>query len=150
MQGKFKTATLIAGLMTLASVASMAQNQPSAPRQGQGQGQGQQQGQQQATQQRQMERSTDQNRTAEHDRLQQREQDRTKTHAASAQAGNGAAGGKGIYGGNLMTEQERNQYRERLGSMKTDQERNAFMAQHQEVMQKRSKERNVPIAVTPE
>jgi len=146
MQGKFKTATLIAGLMTLASVASMAQNQPSAPRQGQGQGQ--QQGQQQATQQRQMERSTDQNRTAEHDRLQQREQDRTKTHAASAQAGNGAAGGKGIYGGNLMTEQERNQYRERLGSMKTDQERNAFMAQHQETMQKRSKERNVPIEVT--
>ena len=148
MQGKFKTATLVAGLMTLASVASMAQNQPSAPRQGQGQGQ--QQGQQQATQQRQMERSTDQNRTAEHDRLQQREQDRTKTHAASAQAGNGAAGGKGIYGGNLMTEQERNQYRERLGSMKTDQERNAFMAQHQEVMQKRSKERNVPIEVTAE
>ena len=146
MQGKFKTATLIAGLMTLASVASMAQNQPSAPRQGQGQGQ--QQGQQQATQQRQMERSTDQNRTAEHDRLQQREQDRTKTHAASAQAGNGAAGGKGIYGGNLMTEQERNQYREHLGSMKTDQERNAFMAQHQETMQKRSKERNVPIEVT--
>ena len=97
-----------------------------------------------------MERSTDQNRTAEHDRLQQREQDRTKTHAASAQAGNGAAGGKGIYGGNLMTEQERNQYRERLGSMKTDQERNAFMAQHQEVMQKRSKERNVPIEVPPE
>jgi len=146
MQGKFKTATLVAGLMTLASVASMAQNQPSAPRQGQGQGQ--QQGQQQATQQRQMERSTDQNRTAEHDRLQQREQDRTRTHAASAQAGNGAAGGKGIYGGNLMTEQERNQYRERLGSMKTEQERNAFMAQHQEVMQKRSKEKNVPIEVT--
>jgi hypothetical protein len=149
MQAKFKTATLVAGLMTLIAATSMAQNQPGTPRQGQGQGQGQgQQGQ--ATQQRQMERSTDQNRTAEHDRLQQREQDRTKTHAASAQAGNGAAGGKGIYGGNLMTEQERNQYRERLGSMKTDQERNAFMAQHQEVMQKRSKERNVPIAVTPE
>ena len=148
MQGKFKTATLVAGLMTLASVVSMAQNQPSTPRQGQNQGQ--QQGQQQATQQRQMERSTDQNRTAEHDRLQQREQDRTKAHAASAQAGNGAAAGKGIYGGNLMTEQERNQYRERLGSMTTEQERNAFMAQHQEVMQKRSKERNVPIEVTPE
>ena len=144
MQGKFTTATLVAGLLTLASVASMAQNQPSTPRQGQGQGQGQQQ----ATQQRQMERATDQNRTAEHDRLQQRERDRTKTHAASTQAGNGAAGGKGIYGGNLMTEQERNQYRERLGSMKTEQERNAFMAQHQEVMQKRSKAKNVPIEVT--
>ena len=47
-----------------------------------------------------------------------------------------------------MTEQERNQYRERLGSMKTEQERNAFMTRHKETMQKRSKERNVPIEVT--
>jgi multidrug efflux pump subunit AcrB len=144
MQGKFKTATLVAGLMTLIAATAMAQNQPGTPRQGQGQGQAQQQ----ATQQRQMERSTDQNRAAEHARLQQRDQDRTQTHTAAAQSGNGSAGGKGIYGGNLMTEQERNQYRERLGAMKTEQERNAFMAQHQETMQKRSKERNVPIEVT--
>jgi hypothetical protein len=97
-----------------------------------------------------MERSTDQNRAAAHDRLQQREQYRTRSHAASAQAGNGAASGQGIYGGNLMTEQERNQYRKRLGSLETEQERNAFIAQHQEEMQKRSKERNVPIEVTAE
>ena len=146
MQGKLKIATLVAALMTLTAATSLAQNAPSTPRQGQGQGQGQPQ----STQQRQMERSTDQNRAAEHDRLQQREQDRTRTHAASAQAGDGAAKGQGIYGGNLMTEQERNQYRNRLGSLETEQERNAFMAQHQEAMQKRSKERNVPIEVTAE
>ena len=52
MQGKFKTATLVAGLMTFASVVSMAQNQPSTPRQGQNQGQGQQQSEQQRQQQR--------------------------------------------------------------------------------------------------
>ena len=148
MQGKFRIATLVAAVMTLATATSIAQNQPSTPRQGQGQGQGQ--GQPQSTQQRQMERSTDQNRAAEHDRLQQREQDRTKSHATSPQAGNGEAKGQGIYGGNLMTEQERNQYRKRLGSLETEQERNAFMAQHQEAMQKRSKERNVPIEVTAE
>jgi Tfp pilus assembly protein FimT len=146
MQGKFRIAALVAALMTLATTSAIAQNQPTAPRQGQGQGQGQPQ----STQQRQMERSTDQNRAAEHDRLQQREQDRTRSHATSAQASNGKAGGQGIYGGNLMTEQERNQYRERLGSLETEQERNAFMAQHQEAMQKRSKERNVPIEVTAE
>jgi hypothetical protein len=145
MQAKFKTATLVAGLMTMIAATSMAQNQSGTPRQGQGQGQGQQG---QATQQRQMERSTDQNRTAEHDRLQQREQDRTRAHATSTPAGNAAGGDKGIYGGNLMTEQERKQYREHLGKMETEQERNAFMAQHQEAMQKRSKERNVPIEVT--
>ncbi len=144
MQGRFRTATLVAGLMTLVAATAMAQNQPGTPRQGQGQGQGQQQ----ATQQRQMERSTDQNRTAEHARLQQRDQDRIQSQATAVQSSNGAAGGKGIYGGNLMTEQERNQYRERLGSMKTDQERNAFMTRHKETMQKRSKERNVPIEVT--
>jgi len=145
MQAKFNTATLVAGLMTMIAATSMAQNQSGTPRQGQGQGQGQQG---QATQQRQMERSTDQNRTAEHDRLQQREQDRTRAHATSTPAGNATAGDKGIYGGNLMTEQERKQYREHLGKMETEQERNAFMAQHQETMQKRSKERNVPIEVT--
>jgi len=145
MQAKFNTATLVAGLMTMIAATSMAQNQSGTPRQGQGQGQGQQG---QATQQRQMERSTDQNRTAEHDRLQQREQDRTRAHATSTPAGNAAGGDKGIYGGNLMTEQERKQYREHLGKMETEQERNAFMAQHQEAMQKRSKERNVPIEVT--
>ena len=70
---------------------------------------------------------------------------RLRLRQATAQAG-----GQGIYGGNLLTEQERNRYRERLGSLKTEQERNAFMAQHQEAMQKRSKERNVPIEVTAE
>jgi Tfp pilus assembly protein FimT len=146
MQGKYRIASLVAALMTLAATSAVAQNQPTTPRQGQGQGQGQPQ----STQQRQMERSTDQNRAAEHNRLQQREQDRTRSDAASAQVGNGKAGEQRIYGGNLMTEQERNQYRERLGSLETEQERNAFMAQHQEAMQKRSKERNVPIEVTAE
>jgi hypothetical protein len=93
-----------------------------------------------------MERSASQDAPMEHERLQQRERDRTQVHATSKAAGGAAAAG--IYGGNLMTQQERNEYRERLQSMNGEQERDAFMAQHQQEMQQRSKERNMPIEVT--
>ena len=95
-----------------------------------------------------MERSTSQDAVTEHERLQQRERDRTQKHVSSGTAAGAAATAGGIYGGNLMTEQERNAYRERLQSMKTEQERDAFMAQHRQQMQQRSQERNVPIEVT--
>ena len=95
-----------------------------------------------------MERSTSQDAVTEHDRLQQRERDRTQKQTSSARTAGAAATAGGIYGGNLMTEQERNEYRERLHSMNTEQERDAFTAQHRQQMQQRSKERNVPIEVT--
>ena len=95
-----------------------------------------------------MERSTSQDAVTEHQRLQQRERDRTQKHVSSSAAAGAAATAGGIYGGNLMTEQERNEYRERLQSMKTEPERDAYMAQHRQQMQQRSKERNVPIEVT--
>ena len=50
-----------------------------------------------------------------------------------------------IYGHDLMTEQERNEYRERLRAMNTEEERNAFRAQHHEEMKKRARERNMEI-----
>jgi hypothetical protein len=95
-----------------------------------------------------MERSTSQDAVTEHERLQQRDRDRTQKHTSAATTAGAAATAGGIYGGNLMTEQERNEYRERLQSMKTEQERDAYMAQHRQEMQQRSKERNVPIEVT--
>jgi hypothetical protein len=61
-----------------------------------------------------------------------------------------AGAGKGIYGGNLMTEQERNRYREQVGALGTDEERAAFEARHREQMQQRSRERNVPAEITDE
>jgi len=44
-----------------------------------------------------------------------------------------------IYGGELMTVQERNQYREQLRHMSSDEEREKFQARHQEQMNLRAK-----------
>ena len=44
-----------------------------------------------------------------------------------------------IYGGELMTVQERNQYREQLRHMDTDEEREQFQARHREQMNVRAK-----------
>lgn len=46
--------------------------------------------------------------------------------------------GKGIYGGAAMTVEERNQYREQLRMIDSDEERLQFMAQHREEMQMRA------------
>ena len=51
-----------------------------------------------------------------------------------------------IYGGQMMTEQERNQYREQLRLIGDDeQKRTQFMAQHREEMQKRAKAKGVKL-----
>ena len=44
-----------------------------------------------------------------------------------------------IYGGELMTVQERNEYREQLRNMDSDEEREKFQAQHHEQMNLRAK-----------
>jgi hypothetical protein len=44
-----------------------------------------------------------------------------------------------IYGGELMTVQERNEYREQLRHMDSDEERDKFQAQHHEQMNLRAK-----------
>jgi hypothetical protein len=54
-----------------------------------------------------------------------------------------------IYGRQLMTEQERNEYREQMQNMKTEQEREAFRSQHHEEMKKRAKERGVTLPEEP-
>ncbi len=44
-----------------------------------------------------------------------------------------------IYGGELMTVQERNKYREQLRQMGSEEEREKFQAQHREQMELRAK-----------
>lgn len=44
-----------------------------------------------------------------------------------------------IYGGELMTVQERNQYREQLRHMDSDEDREKFQARHREQMEQRAK-----------
>jgi hypothetical protein len=140
-------ATLSATGMALLSAAVFAQNRPQVQPAGAGSGQQTQQMQQsqqmQQQQKRQVERAMNQGQTMDHDRLQTRE--RTQAQAAPSSA---KAAGNGIYGGNLMTLEERNQYREQLGKLQTDQERNEFKARHSEQMNLRARERGVEAVVT--
>lgn len=54
-----------------------------------------------------------------------------------------------IYGSQLMTEQERNAYRERMRKATTEQERERIRAEHHERMQARAKERGVTLPAVP-
>jgi hypothetical protein len=50
-----------------------------------------------------------------------------------------------IYGGNVMTVQERNEHREQLRQIESDQERAQLIAQHREEMQARAMQRGVEL-----
>jgi len=78
------------------------------------------------------------------DRDRRRDQDRI--HAPD----NAGSGQNGIYGGQLMSVQERNQYREQLRLTESDpQARTKFMAQHKEKMQQRAKAKGVELKDPP-
>jgi hypothetical protein len=79
-----------------------------------------------------------------HDRSRTQTQSRDRIHVQQQAQAKQA----GIYGGNLMSAEERNQYRAELGKMTTDQQRNEYVERHREQMQARAKERGVPAAVT--
>ena len=146
MKGKTILASLAATAFVFASGAVYAQGQQGGGQQGGGQqGSGQQQMQQQ--QQRQAERAMSQDRAMDQQRMQTRERTQDREQAQTqAQASKGA--GEGIYGGNLMTVQERNQYRAELGALKTDEERLEYKARHREQMELRARERGIDPQVT--
>lgn len=54
-----------------------------------------------------------------------------------------------IYGGQLMTRQERNEYRARMRAAKTAEEREKIRAEHHERMKVRAKERGVTLPDEP-
>ena len=79
------------------------------------------------------------------DREQTRDQDRA--HAPDK----APVGEKGIYGGKLMSEQERSTYREQLRLTESDSKARArFLAQHKAEMQKRAKTRGMTLNDPPE
>jgi hypothetical protein len=93
-------------------------------------------------------RDFDRDRLRDRDRLQDkayqrdRLRDQDRVHAPDA----AAQGGKKIYGAELMSEQERNQYREQLRLIGQDPEkRTQFLAQHKEKMQKRAKVQGIDL-----
>ncbi|MGB5208900.1 MAG: hypothetical protein WBP60_00125, partial [Gammaproteobacteria bacterium] len=69
--------------------------------------------------------------------LQQRDQvrDQERVHQPTE-----AAGGSAMYGAEIMTEQERNRYQERLQLAGTDAEKTRLKAEHQTMMQNRAKQ----------
>jgi hypothetical protein len=79
-----------------------------------------------------------------HDPAYQRDQVRDQDRINAPEA---APQGEGkIYGAELMSEQERNQYREQLRLIDQDPEKMAqFQAQHKEEMQKRAKVKGVDL-----
>lgn len=54
-----------------------------------------------------------------------------------------------IYGSQLMTQQERNEYRTRMQAAKTAEERERIRNEHHKLMQKRAKERGVTLPDEP-
>lgn len=54
-----------------------------------------------------------------------------------------------IYGSQLMTQQERNEYRTKMRSLRTAQERERFRLEHHERMQERARERGVTLPDMP-
>ena len=149
-----KVSTILASLAATVCVSASGtalaqQGQPGGGQQGGGQQGGGQQQMQQQQQQRQAERAMSQDQVMDQDRLQSRERARTQDRdPAQAQTHATQGAGGGIYGGNLMTTQERNQYRAELGALKTEQERKEYEARHREQMQLRAKERGIEPEVT--
>jgi hypothetical protein len=97
------------------------------------------------TQQMDRDRDFDRDRIQDRDRLDQdqdRDQDRDqdqvrdRTHLQDPSAIKDAE----IYGSDLMSEEERNQYRKQLQNMKTVEERNQYQAQHEKMMQERAQQ----------
>ena len=88
----------------------------------------------------------DRDRLRDRDRLTNPSRDRDRTQDRTHAPDNAGLGGNGIYGGEMMSEQERNQYREQLRLTESDpQAREEFMAQHQDKIQKRARAKGVDI-----
>ena len=133
---------LIAAVLVLVPLTGAAQ--------GHGQGSGQERGGDYARERAQVERTHsdfDRDRMHDRDQARQHSQDRDRVHdPAHAQPED-----RPIYGQQMMSVQERNQYREQLRVLGEDTEEGTrFQAQHREQMQVRAKEQGVNLDDTPE
>ena len=54
-----------------------------------------------------------------------------------------------VYGWQLMSQQERNEYHEKMRNMKTNEERERFRMEHHEMMRKRAEERGMKLPDKP-
>lgn len=136
MKTQMTISLLAAAALAFASMAAAAQG----PRQGQGA---------QAQDRAQVERGQkdfDRDRMRDRDRItspaRDRDRDQDRTHVPD----NAQLGESRMYGSELMSVEERNQYREQLRLTESDPKaRTEFMAQHREKMQARAKQQGVKI-----
>lgn len=137
--------TLFAVTLLLVPLATMAQGQQ------RGGGRDQQQSQQRAQVERGQrdmgDRLRDRGRITEpaHDRDRDRVQDRTHAPDEAQQAQHQVQAENQIYGYELMSEEERNQYRQRIRNAENRQEAEQIEAQHRHEMQVRAKNKGVQI-----
>ena len=84
------------------------------------------------------------------DRAQSPAQDRDRVQDRTHAPDNAGSGNQGIYGHELMSVEEQNQYREQLRLVESDpQQQQRFQAQHQEKMQVRAREQGVTLDEPP-
>lgn len=136
MNAKFLVTSTLAVALLAISMASLGQHgpkqRPTADRPGAGK----------------MEQSYDRGQMQGRDQADQ--QDRQKAQEQAKSATKSRQADRDIYGYQLMTEQERNEYRERLAKAGTEQERQQISAEHRAEMQARAKERGVDLEETEE
>lgn len=145
MKAQIIISTLVATSMALASASVFAQGRG-------GQGQGGASAPERAQVERgqrdfDRDRMRDRDRVADpaHDRKRDRDQDRTHVPEQAP------PGENGIYGSELMSVQERNQYREQLQLTESDPEaKMRFEAEHEEKMQQRAREQGKEIKDPPD
>ena len=130
MRTRTLIATAIAAALAVTPLAGFAQGGPgggSAPRAGMQQGRGD------------IDRTGAQDRSKDYAQDRERKQDRI--HVPDSAAGPG----KGIYGEQLMSQAEKEQYQERIRNARSEQEREKIAARHREEMQVRAKNMNVDL-----
>jgi Tfp pilus assembly protein PilV len=125
-----------------------------APLTGVAKGQGQERGGEHARERAQVERTHsdfDRDRMHDRDQTRQHSQDRDQTRDRVHDSANAMPDDRPIYGQQMMSVEERNQYREQLRVLGADTEEGTrFQAQHREQMQVRAKEQGVNLEDTPE
>lgn len=85
-----------------------------------------------------------QNATSSEERRRIEEQHREMVQRRAEERGvQPAPPGKGIYGGAMMSVEERARYREQLRAFSSDEERRQFMSQHRQSMQQRARAQGV-------
>jgi hypothetical protein len=141
MKRKIAVTALVGGVLALVSLAGSPQGMGQGG--GQGGGQGSAQGQQTGGT-----RSYDRDRQQDRDRMdvpdQDRDQDRDRDRLHAP--GSTALSDRDIYGHELMSDQERNEYRRQIQSARSVEEREEIRSRHQADIQARAMARGVSVA----